>query len=187
MIPIKTKYLYCLLAPSGSGKDVVSNELHKRYGLAKIPSYTTRPRRINDPNDINSHIFTNQAGFDLIKNDLFCYDHYSGFDYGATEEQAKKYNLYVVNASGIRWYNKNYCGNIKLKVIYLDVPEDVRKNRMMLRGDSWKQINQRLLDDSIEFKNAKELADVVIKNDDLNKCVKQIWNYIQSCEGDDIT
>jgi len=183
MIKLKTKYLYCFLAPSGAGKDVVTSELCKKYGFSKIPSYTTRPQRVNDPNDTYNHVFVNQQEFDNIKSNLFCYDHYDGNDYGATEQQAEDYNFYVVNASGIRWYKKEYNGNIKIKVIFLDVDESTRKVRMMNRGDSWKQINKRLLTDSSEFKNAKELADVIIPNDFFNTCVNDVYSYICKCEG----
>ena len=175
--------MYCFLAPSGAGKDKVTNELCNKYGFTKIPSYTTRPKRINDFSDQYNHIFVNQSGFDCIKPNLFCYDHYDNNDYGATEQQAHDYDLYVVNASGINWYNKNYEGTVRIKVIYLDVDEDVRKVRMMERGDSWNQINKRILEDSKEFKDAEELADIIIPNDYFNTCVMEVYNYICECEG----
>lgn len=183
MIKLKTKYLYCFLAPSGAGKDKVTNELCSKHGFTKIPSYTTRPQRVNDPYDQCNHIFVNQAGFDCIKSDLFCYDHYDNNDYGATEQQAHNYNFYVVNASGINWYKNHYHGDVKIKVIFLDVNESVRKVRMMERGDSWHQINKRLVEDSKEFKNAEDLADIIIENDFFNKCITDVYDYICNCEG----
>ena len=184
MIKIKTRFLYCFLAPSGAGKDKVTNELCARYNFTKIPSYTTRHRRENDSNDIKNHIFVNQSGFDTIRKDLFCYDHYDENDYGATEQQAHDYNFYVVNASGIKWYNENYHGDVQIKVIFLDVDESVRKYRMMLRGDSWHQINRRILEDSTEFKNAKDLADIIIPNDFFDSCINNVYDYIMKCENE---
>jgi guanylate kinase len=183
MIKIKTRFLYCFLAPSGAGKDKVTNTLCRTYGFTKIPSYTTRLQRKNDPADINNHIFINKTEFNNLKPDLFCYDNYDNNDYGATEQQAHKYNFYVVNASGIKWFHNNYHGDVQIKVIYLDTDESTRKVRMMQRGDNWNQINKRIVTDSIEFKNAKDLADIIIPNDYFNTCIDDVYKYICKCEG----
>ena len=125
---MKTKFLYCVVAPSGSGKDRVIDTLCKQYELTKVLSYTTRKPRKDEE---NTHMFVSQKGFNDIKNKLIAYDNYQGNDYGATEEQADNSNIYIINVNGIKWFKQNYHGDIKIKIIYLDVPTTERRMRMI--------------------------------------------------------
>ncbi len=51
------------LGPSGSGKSTVVRELHRRGLIAVTPSWTTRPRRDDEPGDTVEHRFVDEDEF----------------------------------------------------------------------------------------------------------------------------
>jgi guanylate kinase len=51
------------LGPSGSGKSTVVRELQRRRVIAVTPSWTTRPRRYDEPGDTVEHRFVDDEAF----------------------------------------------------------------------------------------------------------------------------
>lgn len=176
---IRIKNIYLIVGPSGVGKTTVVHELCKRYGLSEVISYTTRKRRNGEG---NTHIFTNQKGFDTIRKELVAYTKYDGYEYGVPSTAIETNDLYVIDPAGIKFFEKAYQGNKQYKIIFITVDEDYRHMRMLERGDKSLDIARRLANDKQEFYGAEKLADYIITNYNLNKCVKDIWNYIQACE-----
>ncbi len=62
----------------------------------------------------------------------------------------------------------------KIKCFYISVSAEERTKRMLLRGDSLDSIQRRMEIDNEEFKNAKDVADYVVKNDVLEDAVEEI-------------
>ena len=60
------KYIFLIVAPSGSGKDTVVNKLCDDYGFTKVKSYTTRKPRQDDKNDIRNHTFVSMEEYQNI-------------------------------------------------------------------------------------------------------------------------
>lgn len=173
------KNIYLIMGQSGVGKTTIVHELCKRYGLSEVISYTTRPRRTGEG---NTHIFVNKAVFDSIRNELVAYTKFSGNEYGVPAAAIEINDLYVIDPAGIRFFKKAYKGNKQHQVIFITAPEDYCHMRMIERGDKPLDIARRLANDKQEFYGAEKLADYIITNYNLNKCVKDIWNYIQACE-----
>ncbi len=176
---IKIRNIYLLVGPSGVGKTTVAHELCKRYGLSEVISYTTRKRRHGEG---NTHIFVNQREFDAIRNELVAYTKFDSCEYGVPSSSIEENDLYVIDPAGIRFFKKAYKGNKQHQVIFITAPEDYCHMRMIERGDKPLDIARRLANDKQEFYGAEKLADYIITNYNLNKCVKDIWNYIQACE-----
>jgi guanylate kinase len=173
--------LYIIAGKSGSGKDSVSDKLCTDYELRKVHSYTTRKKR---KDELNTHIFVTTKEFDKIRNDLVAYTMFNGKAYGATNKQVNESDLYILDKKGILYFKEHYNNYKPFKIIYLDVPEFMCRERMKKRGDSTEEIEKRIQNDRIEFKGIEKLSDVIISNKYFLSCVCDIWEYIQKCEVD---
>jgi len=183
MIKTNLKNFYIFCGRSGSGKDKVINTLCKKYGFRKVVSYTTRPRR-QEEEKVNTHIFVNQQGFDSIRGQLIAYTFFNGFEYGGTQEQVEHSDFYTLDVNGIKYFKEHYTGTKPFKIIYLDVEPEICKVRMFNRGDPPMQVSLRVANDIKAFKEAPDLADVIIPNDFFDSCVKDVYDYIMKCENE---
>lgn len=164
-----------LCGESGSGKTTIAQMLEESYNLKVLESYTTRSRRQEDE---TGHIFLNEEEFGNIKvKDIIAYTEYNGYKYCATCQQVEENDIYVVDKDGIESFKKCYKGNKKPIVIYIKTKEDIRKQRMLQRGDSLENIEKRLENDRNAFKDIELIADYVINNDskDLISLIRKIW------------
>lgn len=174
-----SKYCYLVVAPSGAGKDTVVNKLCEDYGLSRVKSYTTRPKR-KDPKEDLSHIFVNKEEFDAKFDDMVAYTEYNGYEYGCTSEQVDNSDLYIIDVAGIEEVKQNYSGSKEFKVINIKTNAYDRLHRMRERGDLDRDILDRVNYDAKAFKNVDDIADVQIRNDDIDECVKEMYEYIKS-------
>ena len=63
-------------------------------------------------------------------------------------------------------------------VIYLDVPEHIRKERMSARNDNQSMIDERIRYDEIAFKDITKYSDNFIYNLDSEKTAEEIAEYL---------
>jgi len=165
-----------LVGESGSGKTAVAKVLNEQYGLKTLPSYTTRPKRYENE---KGHTFVSEKEFRNIKiKDIAAYSSIGDYEYCATSQQIDDNDVYIIDLEGIRTFRNNYKGSKKVKIVYLKVSQDLRKQRMKKRGDTEKNINFRLRNDAVAFNGIKELADIIIENNGcITETVKKIWRY----------
>lgn len=174
----KNKCCYLIVAPSGTGKDTVVNRLCKDLNMTKVKSYTTRPRRPNDPQDVDNHIFISRTEYWKLRGKVAT-TIFNGHCYCATADQIDNNDFYIVDPDGIFEIKKRYGGRKKLKVIALAVEDSVRIQRMKDRGDTRNQIVSRTAYDDGAFIDYTEYADITIPNYDLEECVEDIKTYIK--------
>ena len=151
------KPLICLLGISGSGKSTIANRLERKYGYVSAKSYTTRPIRDDDENDINTHTFITLDEVEKFKDDIVADNWYNNNYYFATKSQLNKSDIYVVDKAGLEMLRKNYHDK-EIIPIWLDVPSEVVAKRMEQRGDSNETIMSRLQYDSEAFKGTKDMC-----------------------------
>lgn len=159
-----------LMGKSCSGKTSVLQELVE-MGYQRTVTYTTRPKR---PLEINGkdYIFLNDDYFEsLLRGDFFAEtDSFKTADrvwkYGSSRASYENSDnrVIILTPQGIRHIKDKYP-NLNMTVVYLKTPEYIIWSRMKMRGDNMKEGLRRLIHDRNDFKNAKELADVVIMND----------------------
>lgn len=173
-----SKPLIVLIGTSGSGKSTIVQKLHRKYGYNDVKSYTTRPIRVDDSNDINTHTFILIDDIAEYKDDIVADNWFNGNYYFATKQQLDMADLYVVDKSGLIKLYGNYFGR-DIIAIYLDVPPEIAAQRMEHRGDSNEAIMQRLQHDAEAFKGVKELCDFVCDNSTQEKSM-DICEFIHS-------
>lgn len=177
---ILDKFIFLIVGASGSGKDTLVSNWCKDFELTKIKSYTTRPKRENDVSDSENHTFVTKEEFDKLNN-IIAYTSYNGYEYCATSEQVDNNNFYIIDTKGVLDFKNNYNGNKIPIVVYIDVPEEKRIERMRNRGDDENSINNRIKYDRVSFNDLNlSLINIDIIIDNSSNLIETRW-------GDSIT
>jgi guanylate kinase len=146
------KKVICLIGESGSGKTTIVESLSK-MGFDILQSYTTRkPRTENEW----GHLFCSVEEYEAFKanGDIVAYSYFNNYHYFSTKEQMYKTDFYVVDFDGAVDL-KNNINDIDFILVYLQVPTDIRIERMMQRGDSESFAISRVNHDSVKFSENK--------------------------------
>ena len=147
----KTKSRIVLCGKAASGKDHLRQILEGRgfsYGI----SYTTRPPRSGEV-DGKDYYFIDESEFQSLIDEKFFYEHvsFNGWFYGTSREQwYETDDVFIMTPSGI--------SKIKVEdrkstfIIYIDIPIEVRKERLSKRSDA-DSVDRRLEADENDFKH----------------------------------
>ena len=145
-----------LCGKSSVGKDKIKNILTKMFNYKPIVSHSTRPKRINEVNHKDYHFITGAEFNDIMFLETRSYD-------TIFEGKAQKWfygtSLKELDKKGDRVCIKDLEGAIKLKkhikdsiIVYIEVPEAIRKQRAIERGSFCElEYNRRLLQDNKDF------------------------------------
>ena len=176
----KEHVLMCIMGESSAGKDRLITELCNRNGWTQLCSYTTRERRSGEG---DTHRFVDEEFFNKLKfnNQIAAYTNINGNHYWSTVDQLYKTDFYAIDPIGVESLRKLHLPNLRIVTVYINVPEDVRKERAQKRGDNMDTYRARCLDERQQFRNMKKNMDVdyVIPNMDFAKaysCLKHIAN-----------
>lgn len=165
-----------LVGSSASGKDSVAHELVKR-GYKQLLSYATRPQRVGEG---NTHIFITDEEVNQYKEDMIAYTKIGQFQYFATRQQLEESDLYVIDPTGVK-YLKRIVKDMRFITIHINLPEEIRFQRALFRGDKKGDIIKRFIDESERFRDfvVNGEYDYSITNYDLEKTVDTIKNIIE--------
>lgn len=172
--------IYILAGPSGSGKTTQANILSQRDDFKRVITCTTRPMREGEIDEIDYFFLTVEQFEELMaKNELIAVTKYSDNYYGVPKQSLEKYVhsktehvVMVLDINGVKELKKigAYC-----IVLTLDI--DTLKERMLERGDSLENVNQRLHDGI----GLKPYGDFFVDSKmPIEYNTKQIANFIKS-------
>jgi guanylate kinase len=167
--------MICLIGESCSGK----SSIEKRLNLKRIISYTTRPMRIGEKQDVDYHFITEEEYDKKLKNNFFAENTtYNSWHYSVAKKDCKNNSVCTVEPFGFRQLKKNK--DLKITSFYIKVPERERTTRMMLRGDSVMESFRRIISDQGSFNGIEDEVDYVIENKHgkLKETIEEIQNII---------
>lgn len=171
---MKDKPKILLVGKSGSGKNTVQDYLVNKYGLKPLVSYTTRDKRYPEE---DTHIFITMQDFlNKQHDDFIAYTFYNGNHYFATKEQFEESDVYIIDTLGVK-YIRNLNITSPYIVVYLDVPTDVRAERMAMRNDNSDMIADRIKYDETAFDGIEDLCNFSIANFDSEKTADAIAEF----------
>lgn len=165
-----------LVGASASGKTEIAKELLKSFNISKVVTHTTRPKRINETNDIDYHFVNKDTFLSLLnKNKFVEHSLYNGNYYGCSKDEIGDNKVVILDPNGLKAFNRLNDKRIVSVLILTD--EKTRYQRMISRGDSLENVKKRIENDRISFdmKNIDKV-DFVVKNED--KSIKEIAKKI---------
>lgn len=151
-----------IVGKAGSGKDFLKNKLVER-GFSREVSYATRPPRPGERPGVDYN-FIDEIGFLRLKEEGFFYEcqNFNGWWYGTSVKEFYTKSVFIFTPSGvkdIKSYDRKNCF-----IIFLDVSEGVRRERLALRNDADKT-ERRIAADEEDFRDFKDF-DIRITNPD---------------------
>ena len=192
--------IICLLGKSCSGKDTIYKKLLADENLNLLPlvTYTTRPMRTGEQEGREYH-FTDEAGFNSLKEagkviEDRTYDtvyglwRYFTVDDGTFDKNGRN----VIAAAGtIPAYIKlrDYFGAENTCPVMIETDDGIRLERAMRRekkqeAPRYKEMCRRFITDSEDFDEEKMKAagvdHVFMNNEDLDKCIREVSDFIRS-------
>ena len=167
---------------TASGKNLVRDILVEKYNYNPIVTYTSRPPRKGEKQDITYHFISTDEFIEKINNGFFAeWKDYVTKDglwyYGTALEDcvnATDNDVIILTPDGVRDLKKNGVNAI---VIYLYSNLNTIKHRLKFRGDDLKEVERRISSDIKDFKNAEMLADRIAYNnlnDNIDSVVENI-------------
>lgn len=179
----KEHVLLCVMAESSAGKDTLVNKLCERTGYRQLISYSTRPRRTNEG---DTHIFVTEEDYREMfeAGQVAAYTEINGCKYWCTVDQLYSTDIYVIDPIGVEVLKSLNLPNLRIVSVYINVPEEIRKQRAKSRGDDMTVYRNRSLSERQQFRDMKKnmAVDYVIPNTELAKSVS-VLKWICSVEG----
>jgi len=150
-----------LVGHAASGKDYARKILEER-GCPYQISYTTRPMRNGEVHGKDYHFTPVYKFEDLIKIDFFYeYVIFNSWYYGTSNAQMKTVDCtFIMTPAGLAHMSE--VDRKESLVVYFDIPEEIRKERLSGRSDA-DTIDRRLEADRLDFKDFKNYD--IILND----------------------
>ena len=183
-----------LSSPSGAGKTSLVKEISSKNDFSISVSHTTRKPRNNEINGVD-YFFIEQRDFEQLisKNEFLEYAKVFKNYYGSSKNNVfKKLDQGKNVIFDIDWQGTEKIKQKKLSykiiTIFILPPSKEELYKRLLNRDlnNEKIVMERMKqfeEDVIHWKN----YDLVVINDDFNKCYNRIMNYINSVKTNNLT
>lgn len=176
-----------LIGKTASGKDSILNVLTTKYGYKKLVTYTTRPMRQNEQQNITYYFVSEEDFRNKVDNGFFAewksYDTEFGVWYYGTAfedlNNADDNTVIILTPDGYRDI-VNKLSN-KPKSVYIYANNSTIKERLVGRGDNKDEAQRRLIHDNEDFKGIENEVDKIFynnKNTDINEVVEKIIKWL---------
>lgn len=171
-----------LVGASASGKTELAKQLYQSYGYTKCITTTTREPRKNEVNGLDYHFLTKDEFNTLIRQDAF-YEvtHYNDYAYGIQKKDVNQEGVVIVDPDGANTLIEKAGKDVF--VVYVETSVEVRKHRMIKRGDESNLIEKRLINDALVFDTKRfKRIDLHLYNEEhtLKELTKQVHDAYQN-------
>lgn len=165
-----------LIGASASGKTELSKILCRSYNYQKCITTTTRPIRDTEKDGVDYHFISKE---DFIKmnanNEFIGVTNYNNNYYGIQKKDLLLNGILIVDPIGANYLIDENIENIF--IVFIETSEELRKLRMINRGDNQEIIEKRLVSDNELFQQKKiKRIDLLINNE--NNSLESLANEI---------
>lgn len=152
-----------------AGKTTLLDVLVDEFGYNRLITYTTRPMREGEVEDLSYHFITDEQ-FDKLNNDGFfaettSYNVANGetWKYGTAKKDLTNDKIVILNPYGLKEIRKDKSLNII--AFYLFASHGEIWNRLRKRGDSSDEAARRIEADKKDFEDILDYVDFAINTD----------------------
>ncbi len=178
--------IFVLSGPSGVGKNTVYDELCKiDDNIAQTVSVTTRAPRNNERDGVDYYFVSVDCFNEMINNDEFVeYVQYGDNFYGTLKKEINdlvdngKTVILVIEVRGAE--NIKRCFPLSKSLFILPPSQEVLVKRIKERGENTEDEIQKRIDIAKNELTYKDFYDFRVINDDLDVCVREIYNIIKN-------
>lgn len=172
-----------LLGKTASGKDTIQQYLIKNYGYKKLITYTTRPMRPGEKQNVHYHFITEEEFYEKISHGFFLehkvyHTEFGDWYYGSSKEDYRKADdktIVILTPQGyldLLWEEKG----IKHDAIYIKCSIEEIKKRLLKRGDDCREAERRIAADINDFQFVENIVDRIVINED--KSIEEVAKEI---------
>ncbi len=188
--------IFCIIGKSGSGKDTIFKEVKNKTNLKSIVGYTTRPMREGEVDGREYFFVSPERLLELEASDqvIECrnYETVHGIwsYFTVADKQITDLNEDCIYIATLESYSRlvEYLGRNKVVPIYIELEDGLRLKRALEREinqdkPKYAELCRRFIADSNDFSEEHIRKAGIIKrfeNTDLDKCVSEIIDYIES-------
>lgn len=148
-----------LVGPSASGKTEAAKLLYSIYGIKKVITHTTRPMRIGEKDDVDYHFVSKEEFLKLKEKNYFIETTlYNGNYYGTSKSEVSDNKVLIVDPNGVKSILS--LNDPRIIIFRLNADSTTRFNRMIIRGDSIENIEQRISKDKDVFQKMLFLSNL---------------------------
>ena len=180
-----------LIGKTSSGKTLIKEKLIEK-GFTGITTYTSRPMRKGEKQDVTYHFISDKDFKQKINEGFFAeWKSYITADgvwyYGTALEDLKngEYNsVIILTPDGYRDVVNKLSENPT--AIYVYANNSTIKKRLMMRGDNPNEAQRRLGHDNEDFKGIENEVDKIVYNNDgtnIDEVVQKILEFCKEMEG----
>lgn len=138
-----------LVGPSATGKSAIVKCLQNTFKMEKFVTCTTRSPRVGEIDGVDYHFMTRDEFLNhLAEGDFIESVCYNNNFYGTLKSEVSDNKVVILEPDGVRNF---YAQLSDLYSIFLNTSENVRIERMRMRGDSEESISMRVTSDRIIF------------------------------------
>lgn len=181
-----------IIGKTCSGKDSIVKRLCKDYEFEKIVTYTTRPMRKNETQDVTYHFISEDNFKKKIEDGFFTeYKTYNATDglwyYGSRlcDEENNEKSVIILTPAGYKDYLKSEDNKSHVS-IYIYANNNTIRARLKKRGDKKEEAERRILADNEDFKDTMSIVDRIIYNNEganIDDVVKKVYDeYYKALE-----
>ena len=177
-----------IIGKTASGKDRTVNKLTAKHGFKKIITYTNRPMRKGEKQDITYHYIPEEEFKQKIEDGFFA--EYKSYDtefgkwyYGSSLEDlenADDKSVIILTPDGYRDIVEKLSN--RPTAIYIYANNATIKKRLLKRGDDKNEAQRRLEHDNEDFKGIENEVDRIVYNNDgidIDEVVSKILEFME--------
>ena len=174
----RIRMMIILTGPSASGKTAVCLYLQEHFNIKKVVTHTTREKRLGEIDGVDYH-FVSVDEFERLKKEGYFIEtvKFNNNYYGTSKKEVKFDKCLAVEFNGAQTYAS--LKNKEIVIFYLKLSEELRKKRMMSRGDPEEKINSRIINDREAFTLNEYITKIIDEEVDTEKLdIKESAEFI---------
>ena len=140
-----------IVGAAATGKDYLRKRMMDR-GMVYGVSCTTRLPREGEVHGKDYYYITVEEFDAKIESGEFAeWQEFNGWKYGLTKDEFERCDVMILNAEAVTLLEQEYRDRVF--VIYLDIPESIRRERLGVRDDKNDSTDRRINADNEQFRN----------------------------------